>query len=366
MRQLRGLRRDSGRCRRGSQSRCIELLVDADTHSIVEIRSGIKTLELESGLVRTSIFGPPGLIQNQRWQELFLVPEIVFEPVQRASSRKGEANDSAIAARVRALCHSGSTVSIAMMISDAGYLDVIQESMEAGKDIRVVCPENKFNVIRKFGGMGVPIAQVPISRDSRSRVRAILDEDGEGHVCLAEPYRAYDSSDIEQTVREFLQKLGCANVESRYLIHSVAKFWLANALGSLTVFPSQCAVEALSEVIAKCANQSLDARWRCPGSMAFFLPMSNVGRISRSQASRYGSSLARAAFQGGGPFILHDSVDIVSKALQKLGYFDSELTTTTWQKHFWFSSTMRRTNIFCVSWTAFHPAKTLRQPCRNG
>ncbi|CAJ1365771.1 unnamed protein product, partial [Effrenium voratum] len=101
-------------------------------------------------------------------------------------------------------------------------------------------------------------------------------------------------------------------------IPGITKFWWWNSLGPLTVYPSQCAVEVMHSTTAQRGSSSWQ---RNPGHLAFFLPIGSH-RARADQIREYGSEIARAIFQGGGPFMLKDSEDLVPRVLRRLKYLD--------------------------------------------
>ena len=327
-RDRHGLHRSQHKCEssaRHARGAHTELLVDADTHSIAEIRSAMKILQLSDHTLHMTVFGAPGLAHNKRWQQLCAEPNISFQAVERVTSRRGEANDSAIETKVRKLCRSNAIARIGLMVSDRGYGAVMREALCWNKDVVAVCPDNKHQALRIFQELGISVLKVPTDRDSRPRVRAILHKDGNGTVCMAEPRQSYDGWDEEVVVRDFLNQLGYLKDDSRYLIHAAAKFWSTNSLGDLTVFPQQCATEALHALIQG-QQRPGSSTWQRPRKeSAFVLPKSNKFRQTKVQKRQYGSTLAHSVFQGGGPILLTDSKRLVATVLRKLGYLDANL-----------------------------------------
>ena len=215
------------------------------------------------------------------------------------------------------------------MVSDHGYGKVMHEALCLGKSVVAVCPEKKYCVIENFENLDIPVVKVPPDRDSSPRVRAVLEDDGEGRVYLAEPRQAYDGRQQSVIVADFLMQHGYIADEGqplgRYLLHSIAKFWFTNKLGPLTVFPQQCATEALHEVIQDCTRPGIGNSWkRLRAGMAFFLPKTGGAANTKTKHRTFGSSLAYQVFQGGGPFLLEDSADLIEQAMQRLGYLDSD------------------------------------------
>ena len=141
-----------------------------------------------------------------------------------------------------------------------------------------------------------------------------------------EPPYIDNSRDVD-FCEEFLRGLGYVCKSSReHLSHGTAKFWLANGLGSLIVYPPVCAVKAVCAV----AKSYSGRRWvECgdTGEAAFLLPKPAPGKPSNTQLKIYGSTEARRVFKGGGPFVLPDSENLVPKVLRRLGYVDDSLNS---------------------------------------
>ena len=306
---------------------CSELLVDADTHGIDEIRSGIELLKLEMGAVHTTIFASPGRSRNTKWQKLFQEAAVSFHPVPRSSIRGVEANDDAIIASVRKLCRSSTVTCIALLVSDNDYAAVMQEAMHSDKVIVAVCPAQRYPVISTFEEIGVRVLKLP-QRGGGPKVRAILDEKGGGYVHLAEPflssYQVRKEWQEERAVSDFLVQLGYRHEGDRYMLHQMAKFWFTNALGALTVFPQGLATKAVFELVERSALPGTS--WKKPDAgQAFFLPRCRTKRATKTRTKQYGSALACSIFEAGGPFLLQDSKDLIPRALRRLGYLDSSL-----------------------------------------
>ncbi|CAE7290541.1 unnamed protein product, partial [Symbiodinium microadriaticum] len=299
-----------------------ELLVDADTHSIDEIRAGIALLKLEKEVVHTTVFAAPGFARNKKWQRFFRETKVSFRPVRRSSILRDEANDDAIIARVRKMCNSKAAVCIALLVSDKDYAGAMQEALLHDKVVLAICPKNRHPVITAFEEIGVRVLSLPTT-GSISKIRAVLSEDGDGYVHLAEAYHSPPAGKEAETVCEFLGPLGYLRDESRYLIHPMAKFWFTNSLGAFTVFPQRIAMQAVCAL--REGGREPETGWKAPETrMAFFLPVTHR-RPTQTKASRFGSSLACSIFEGGGPFLLQDSRDLIARALNRLGYLDSSL-----------------------------------------
>ncbi|CAK9039981.1 unnamed protein product [Durusdinium trenchii] len=170
-------------------------------------------------------------------------------------------------------------------------------------------------------------------RDRRPRVRAILHEDGTGSVKLSDPNSFFDGPGYErpfELVTCFLEDLGYTGHTSQ----TCAKFWFANALGHLTVYPIQDSPLAVHKIIKKEASKA--CLWkRNSGKLAFFLPVYGQSEdtqtkqgFSKPKTMRetYGSKAAQSIFMGGGPFMLKDSKDLTVRALKRLRYLNAQNT----------------------------------------
>ncbi|CAE7200151.1 unnamed protein product [Symbiodinium sp. CCMP2592] len=285
-------------------------------------------LKLEVGAVHTTVFAEPGLPQrkNKKWPELLQEAGVSFHPVPRLSSVQArDPNDDVIAASVRKLCQSTAITCIAVLVSDQDYAEALQEAIRSNKVVVAVCPAEKYRVVSTFEKMGVRVLRLPQQREegSGTKIRAILDEDGGGHVQLAEAYPSnitVKDSQEEQAVIEFLRQLGYRPEDSGYLIRQIARFWSTNALGPLTVYPTSLARKAVFELMG------VTKLWKLPQArQALFLPRTNTARVGTARKSKFGGKVACSIFEAGGPFLLQDSDDLVARALRKLGYLDSSL-----------------------------------------
>lgn len=200
----------------------------------------------------------------------------------------------------------------------------------------VLVPERKSFVLAKYQEKGIEVLKLEDlhkDRDRRPRVRAILHEDGTGSVKLSDPNSFFDGPGYErpfELVTCFLEDLGYTGHTSQ----TCAKFWFANALGHLTVYPIQDSPLAVHKIIKKEASKA--CLWkRNSGKLAFFLPVYGQSEdtqtkqgFSKPKTMRetYGSKAAQSIFMGGGPFMLKDSKDLTVRALKRLRYLNAQNT----------------------------------------
>ena len=146
---------------------------------------------------------------------------------------------------------------------------------------------------------------------------------------MAEAAPLIDPAELQaryDAVTSFLGRSKDQGGEAFYLVQLCVKFWFANSLGRLVVFPSDFASLAVHDLIKSAQMRS----WKNSSeSLAYFLPRAQVGSATVTNAQRrtFGSALARGVLMGGGPFVLQDSADMVERALRRLGYLDDTLNT---------------------------------------
>ena len=296
-----------------------ELLVDADVHSIDEVRDAMKVLGRSGQQVSTTIFAEPGRERNNKWRQLFRDPNVVFRAVMRNRSREGEANDDAIEHECIELQKSKNNVCVALLVADMGYLEVVSQINRHGKNVTLFISEKNLSVINNYRAAGVQVVVLKPRASNFTAVRAILHQDGKGRVELTDPHYTRDCIDELELCASFLEGLGYVQGEREYLTHAAAKFWRTNSLGALTVFPQQLAIDGVCRVAGKGSRQWL----RHSQDLAMVIPVSSSGgKLSRKGQAKYGTGLARQVFRGGGPFMLRDSEDMVKDALTSLGYLD--------------------------------------------
>ncbi|CAE7359322.1 unnamed protein product [Symbiodinium natans] len=303
----------------------IDFLVDADTHSILDIKSAISILQQEGGAVETKVFAEPARDENKMWRQFFRESDISFRPVPRGKGTRGEANDSAIVREVKRLSKKTPRRCIALMTQDTGFSETIRGALAQGNEVLVVTPIAATTQIREMESAGARVVTTQLAADTSPKVRAVLHEDGSGTTHFAEPfvYSSYDNPEVVFTAMHFMQDLGYRE-DKGYLVQSIAKFWFTNGLGPLTVFPGQCANKAVCDVASK---HGTPAWTRYTKPLAFFLPVSSRGKSSKGARKKFGSTHARAVFKGDGPFILRDSSNLVAEALESLGYMDRQWNT---------------------------------------
>ena len=297
-------------------------LVDADAHSIDMIRWAISTLQKAGAReVRTTVYAPPQRALNAKWKLLFDEHGIQFHAVPRGTDSKGEANDRAIVIEIQTLSGRLSADGcIALMTGDADFVNTVSMAVTRGIEVVVFISELALSQIRLFRSAGVRVVTIRAQPEKAPRVRAVLHMNGCGEVQVLEPF-VYAPHEEEEmmAIANFLQSLQYFE-EEQYLVQSIAKFWFTNRLGALTVFPSEAANRAALARVTEGKNSSYS---KYSKKLAFFLPVCSPS-VTKALLHKYGNRRAQAVFRGGGPFVVADSRDLVSRALRRLNFLDSE------------------------------------------
>ena len=300
----------------------MRLLVDGDNIGIPEIQAAILELQRLGHTVKTTVFAEPGRERNKNWNRFFSLPDVVFHAVLRNSSAQGEANDEAIVQECLAFERCHSKVSVSLLVSDNGYLESVREMCKRGSAVTVLIPATDMSIIRRYRLAGLHVIALKSQGDRFISVRAILQQHGSGQVELAEPCPVRDVVDDMELCTSFLRDLGYVEEEREFLSHAAAKFWRTNNLGALVVYPQQLTIEETCRI----ASVHKGRRWlRHSEKLAMVIPIASAGAASKKDVQKYGSGLAKQVFQGGGPFMLPDSEDIVRQALTKLAYLDGNM-----------------------------------------
>ena len=189
-------------------------------------------------------------------------------PVADRDRISGEAVDEAIATEVACLCaQPRKNRCVALLTGDVDFCSLVQHARDCGLDTVIVVPKHARGPIPKFKAAGAKVVVLNPVADVSPRVRAVLHKNGEGTVQLAEPFEySFDRDDKLEITADFFQELRYFS-DQAYL----AKFWYAQKLGSLTVFPGQRT--NLTALKFTAAADRVSAFTKYDGNLAFFLPV---------------------------------------------------------------------------------------------
>ena len=237
-------------------------------------------------------------------------------------SRKGEASDVAIEGRLRCLARTSRSICPALLTTDTDFLGVVQEIVGMGREMVVLVPQGRTSSMRKYELAGARVLPMQ-GRGNGPKVRAQLHAHGGGSVEMTDPWAAPQvSEDDREEPSAFLQSLDYRD-ERGYLVQSVAKFWFTHRLGPVTVFPVP---QGCAETFQLVRKAGAEASWvRYKDNLAYFLPVTGSSKKTLKKIDEFGGMVARQIFKGGGPFVIHDSPDMVAQALSMMGYLDYKL-----------------------------------------
>ena len=293
-------------------SDAVQLLVDGDQHSIKEIEMAARL----AGSAEAVVFAAPGRLNNRKWQHFFQGQGVTFRPVQREDSEKP--GDAAIIAAME-LFIAGPSSRTALLAADRDFAPVVCRAAASGKEVMVIVPEKRIHVADLYRPL--PSVQVQLLKPdtpSVSKVKAVLYSGGRGKVQLCRPIAKQNRILELAYIKARLTDLGYCqpDQQSGFMVSPIAKFWHANRVDPLVVYPLHCGITQLHAVLAETGTVD----WKpYTAKSAFCLP-SRWPRKTKKKIDRFGSTLAAAIHAGGGPFILCDASDLASKALRRLGY----------------------------------------------
>ena len=163
----------------------VVLLVDADTHSVEEIRKGVALVTQKYGVVKTSVFAEPRRLENTKWRQFLQEPGMEFRPVPRQVL--GEANDREICVEMQYLAESNATKCIALLVSDKDFFECVRALVLQGQELVVLVPSVNKKALWKYEELGVPVLELH-RVGAAPKVRAVLEADGNGSVRLADAW----------------------------------------------------------------------------------------------------------------------------------------------------------------------------------
>ena len=298
-----------------------ELLVDADSHNQAQIEQVASTLQSWGHAFRGRVFAARAM---KKWKGFMRKQGLTFHHVPPTGLQRDPADD-AIMHCIQSLALDPSVHCIALLTSDTDFVKPLLQIADSGRDVRVFIPEEKRGTILKYARTG--LAVIPIKRDHGVvyTVRATLFANGDGCVQRCEPIRRVESLDDEtQLFCDVLTRHAYRPPEGARLIPCIAKFWVANSLGDLTVFPNQCAIQALYKILREFSPAS---NWvDDPGTFAFMFPR-GPAHSSKLKRRQLGGEPASRVARGPGPSMMEDSPDLAQRILRKLGYLDDGFNT---------------------------------------
>ena len=312
------------------------LLVDADSLKMDEITDAMVVLEKQGWQVSSTIFAEPKREQNKKWRSLMDANNIQFRPVERESGY-ADTNDKAIVSEMHCLSRMPG-LCMALLVKDRDFVPAVQALVAKGCEIIIVLPDNLKMTFKEFERTGAVILPLP-SSVAMPTIRATLDEHGEGQVQRLLPREMFQVPHASwkelDDVCNVLMELGYYEPDD-YLTTCVVKAWFESALGSICVYPNECAINAFVHHLRSAGHGVLSQKQNC---VCFILPLRGSPSGSGKKRTKCGSRVATCIFRGGGPYILQDSANLAAKALSRMGFLDQKWNTNVDEANFVFCST---------------------------
>ena len=329
-----------------------ELLIDGDqTRQFgiikIRIRETLEQLHKSGHTVQTTAFASPERAAEKTFKKFCKSQGILV---------KAAAVGGALGAELLRLAKDESKKDscLALLTSNTDFVEPARSVVSLGRELIVFLPERApKDSIQEFESTGAllsfllrglktqsletnslpdrPGRQVPEVRAVADRpggqglkVRAVLGAHGGGTTKTAEPWTALPmkASDAKE-LDDFLNCFGYRG-DGDHIMPSIAKFQFIHRFGDLTIFPAQCGCE---EILKSVRNKwKKTTPWvSYSNNLAFFLPTSSPPSKQDPEINELGGETALRVHRGGGPFVIHDSPNMVAQALSMMGYLDYEL-----------------------------------------
>lgn len=301
------------------------LLVDGDVYGPSSWQPAMEAVRSKGALARTLVFGAPRLCNSTDWKRKIRTLRIEFVPVPRTTGGSKDPNDIAIGMEATKLLYNKEVGGIALVAGDPDFIYVSQRFLQWGYRFLAVFPEGLGGGrARAFADAGAELAwfqrgfeQRP--SDGKAKKMSMLSNDG---TSVFVPRVDVDGMDTNDDVVEVLLKYEYMLNADDPLIPAIVRFYVANQLGPLPVWPDENAIAAIHETI-----QSNPHRNWTPyqGGAVYVIPWSQSA--SKANVRECGTRTCARIFRGGGPFVTDDSRDLVHYILTRLGFLDNDFNT---------------------------------------
>eukprot|EP00435_Cladocopium_sp_Y103_P059565 s342_g21.t1 len=235
-----------------------------------------------------------GRFQNQRLQSFVEEePLVFFQPVALNASE--DSTDEAIIAELK---------SMAKMSFTFGAFTAF-----GGKPVTVILPIGRPGPTELY--QSNPAVQVSVLQPAKElgrfeRVKATIRADGSGQV---------ETDSLLRPEAPYAQLNGDV-----YWNHALVKFWIANSLGDLPVYPPWALLDAVAGALEEPRQWT---SYKQQQQIAFILPCADVDTWTPRMKDFYISRKAYNITKGCGPFVVPDSGEsLAEKVLRRLGYVD--------------------------------------------
>ncbi|CAK0840214.1 unnamed protein product [Prorocentrum cordatum] len=241
------------------------------------------------------------------WARALAAERAAFVPVPRRRGGGKDPNDLAMGMHATRLVSQG----------EADFVYLAECLRSWGHRVLILLPEGQHRrLAATFEEARAEVAfYVPRGGyTGRGKFKAVLHSSGEGSIeeASADDYSQSELFDTTEVMNMMID-LGYAESDADPLVPALAKFFVTHKLGSLTVWPSPCAYAQTEAALAENRARTWTRNRR---DQVFVFPQA----ARSAKVDRYGSRLCGAIAKGGGPFVIQDSPDLVTRVLTRLGY----------------------------------------------
>lgn len=302
------------------------LLIDGDVFGPGSWPAALAALKDKRMRVQAHVFGPPGRDENKTWKSEMLAHSISFVPVFRRTGGAKDPNDIAIGMEASRMVFQERVDAVALLVADADFVYLVGQLHHWGCCVFAILREGlgagTFTAFREAGAEVLVLPEV-VGKGGRGKHKVVLHESGES-TFPEWPESEHLDSVPEQDMQDSVDRL----VELEYMwskddpiLPAIAKFFHANSIGPVTLWPG---VSALIQFRAALASHPHRAWRRNPGDQIFVLPKAQ-SLSSKSDLEQHGSRECSRVVRGGGAFIIQDSACVVDLFLHRLGYLCADL-----------------------------------------
>lgn len=302
----------------------IGLIIDGDRFGPSSWPLALASLSTVGTIAHAYVVAAPAYGQKDAWKDAMASHNIQFIPVPRRVGGTKDPNDIAIAFEASRLVIQNNLKIIALLVSDADFVYLAERLQSSGcRTIALLREGSKAGLASAFEERGAQVMWFAAENrtEHQPKMKAVLHKDGESsfeHISGTENM-SFDS-DVKQ-IGNVLTTLNYLDSIDDPLVPAIAKFYHANAIGSLIVWPDRCPRNEVRSVI----GEQNPRTWRSnPKDIAFVFPRGQ-GKATKADMLKYGSTACKEVISGGGPFIMRDSDMLVLNVFRRLGYLDDAL-----------------------------------------
>lgn len=303
------------------KSSSFALLIDGDVHGPSVWSSAQMAVKSRGDLIHSYVFASPGHCSNAKWKASMATLGIDAISVPRKTGGSKDPNDIAIGMEAGRLVSQGKVNSIAILASDADFKYLAERLHLWGyRCLAVFLEGERVGIAKALEQAGADIAWIRSATGETAqqpKLKAILHPSGRSAFEAVSGLEFGPATDTTMLART-LHDLNFLDSLDDPLVPAIAKFFHVNAIGALTVWPGQLAIQQAASVV----SSGKSGGWRKnSGDLVFALPVTS-GSCRKTALKKYGTRRCSWVVEGGGPFLLKSSSKLADEVLVRLGFLD--------------------------------------------